>query len=514
MGNMYMRRVKGYSDFISQGMVNEGLVDSIKNAVAKMLPWLKQKLAGNALKGWAGRFFRNLADGKINLIKNGPNKGKPAAMLFIPENGSIEDQLMGVYGKGGVLVSEAKVPLEYYGPDESIRQASADDIIHDITISYRMTVELSEGRQKPIFVYGAPGIGKTQIVAQCCDKLKCSLLFLDIQNYSPEDLIGVPTVVNGKTIHNPPDILPSDNSTNDRGGIIFLDEMNRADPNTLKKLLVFLQSGRIGTYQLPSKWIFVAAGNRPGEADVVEPDAAMADRFTIVNYVPDLGIDEQGNVTGGWAKHVSGKIMPEILAFLSKERELFHYMEADKINVNFPTARSWTDTSNYIKKYVKLEGLESWRDLPMRTIQNIVNDNVGTRAAAKFTEFLGILREVSQNDMEMALNNPTQAKVVENFKRDKRYIYALAGDLMARAGKDTTRQANVVEYIDRYGQNEMTAQLIKQLCVKEPDFKNKARPEFSQEKGHPDYVRVAKILMKVTKDSREYLTTAPPRAGQ
>jgi hypothetical protein len=496
-----MERIKSYSEFTNDYPVTEGIADTI----TKLLPWLKTKAQG--LKGWAGKFFAGLKDGAVKIIKGGPNKGKPAAMLFMPENGSIVSQVKAVYGG---RVSESTVPLEWYGDDESIRQVNAEDLVEDITMLYRRTVELKRGEGKhratPIFIYGAPGIGKTQIVAQAAEDLGCNLMFLDIQNYSPEDLVGVPTVVNGRTVNNPPVMLPEDNGPNGKGGILFLDEMNRADDNTLKKLLRFIQSGVIGTYTLPSKWVIVAAGNRPIEADVPDPDPAFADRFSIVNYVPELGLDEEGKASGGWAKWAKDKVMPEVVYFLGANKGLFHSMKAGVTNVNFPTPRSWSLASMELMDVIKLKGVSDWRNLPTRTIQNIFTDKVGRDAAAKFVEFLEVLKQFTPEDMKTAMSTPDNARVVPQFNKEKRFLYVITKTLMDMAGDDEAKHANIIQYIDRYNQDEITSWALKQTYEKLPQMRNTSNV-FSSDKNYDDRVKMGRIMQKATKNTKDILTS-------
>jgi hypothetical protein len=328
---------------------------------------------------------------------------------------------------------------------------------------------------------------------------------------SPEDFIGVPSqhdiqkpeyievedkktgflqrVVkdfgSGFTRSNPPSNLPRDNGQNGKGGLIFLDEANRANKITLQSLMQFVQMGRIGEYHLPSKWIIVAAGNRPSEAEVVEPDGAFAERFTFVNYVSELGVDAGGAITGGWAKWASssGKIIPELIYFLADNRELFHRLDTEKKALNFPTPRSWSDGALILGDYMRNEGLSSWRDVPATKLKNIFFDQVGPQAAGKFADFLDILRKATDSDIEEMLTDPDDARVIPEFKKEKRFLFGLIQTLINKVPNgDPEKLLNIVKYISRYGQYEVLTWLVKRIYDKFPEF-GKYEPSYKDEPG-------------------------------
>ena len=138
--------------------------------------------AGSAISSGVARFAKFVKDGIIKMIPAGPKKGTPAANYFSEENGSILDQVNALYAGTefskmnpvGVNesesyddVDEARVPLEYTGEDQTVRNVGPDELKDMLGKLYRSKDR--GGRAKPIFIYGAPGIGKTQIVAQAAD---------------------------------------------------------------------------------------------------------------------------------------------------------------------------------------------------------------------------------------------------------------------------------------------------------------------------------------------------------
>jgi MoxR-like ATPase len=79
--------------------------------------------------------------------------------------------------------------------------------------------------RKPAFLWGSPGVGKSQIVAQVAASLGVRLIDIRAVLLDPVDLRGLPTVEHGKAAWAIPAFLPEDGA-----GILFLDELNAAPP--------------------------------------------------------------------------------------------------------------------------------------------------------------------------------------------------------------------------------------------------------------------------------------------
>ena len=167
---------------------------------------------GSAITSGVSRFAKFIKDGIIKMIPSGPKKGTPAANYFSEENGSILDQINKLYqgtefakmnpvGMNESVdfefeMDEARVPLEYTGEDQSVRNVDPEELGDMLGKLYRSKDR--GGRAKPIFIYGAPGIGKTQIVGQAADKAGVDMINLDLQFMSPEDFVGIPKVEIGR----------------------------------------------------------------------------------------------------------------------------------------------------------------------------------------------------------------------------------------------------------------------------------------------------------------------------
>ena len=459
---------------------------------------------GSAISSGVARFAKFIKDGIIKMIPSGPKKGTPAASYFAQAAGSVLDQVNrfyfgtdfakmnpapGMNESDGYYddVDEARVPLEYTGEDQTVRNVGPEELEELLGKLYRS--KNRGGRAKPIFIYGAPGIGKTQIVAQAADAAGVDMINLDLQFMAPEDFMGIPKVVDienpeyeegrlksvgkGVTRANPPAVLPTDNGSTSKGGFIFLDEMNRAKPAVLNSMMQFVQMGRIGQYQLPDKWVIVAAGNRPedvtGVGSVAEFDFAMADRFKILNFVPD---------PKKWAQWARGteKIPSEIIDFIERNPELFHYLDDEKNALKFPTPRSWTDGAMELEDEIIDTGAKNWKEIPTDTIFNIFSDSIGPSAAGKLKAYLDIIKRIPERDLEMIITNPEKATPIAKGSEFSSVAYGLFEMALRKAeemnnGKATTENLyNIMKYYQMLDNLEILSWIYARIKEKYPEF--------------------------------------------
>jgi MoxR-like ATPase len=315
------------------------------------------------------------------------------------------------------------------------------------------------------------------------------MINLDLQFMAPEDFMGIPKVVDienpeyeegrlksvgkGVTRANPPAVLPTDNGSTSKGGFIFLDEMNRAKPAVLNSMMQFVQMGRIGQYQLPDKWVIVAAGNRPedvtGVGSVAEFDFAMADRFKILNFVPDPKKWAQ------WARG-TGKIPSEIIDFIERNPELFHYLDDEKNALKFPTPRSWTDGAMELEDEIIDTGAKNWKEIPTDTIFNIFSDSIGPSAAGKLKAYLDIIKRIPERDLEMIVTDPEKATLIAKGPEFSSVAYGLYEMALRKAeemnnGKATTENLyNIMKYYQMLNNLEILSWIYARIKEKYPEF--------------------------------------------
>lgn len=213
-------------------------------------------------------------------------------------------------------------------------------------------------KQRPIFMIGAPGIGKTAIIEQIAEELNIGLVSYSMTHHTRQSAIGLPfittEVYNGEEMrvsrYTMSEIISSVydviERTGTKNGILFLDEINCVSETLAPAILQFLQYKIFGNMKLPSGWVVVSAGNPPEyNKSVKEFDIATRDRLKYI-YVEE-NFD-------AWRKYAYDRqIHGGIIAFLEVNKSWFYVIRTTAEGPVFATARGWEDLSFALKLYEK-----------------------------------------------------------------------------------------------------------------------------------------------------------------
>ncbi len=126
-------------------------------------------------------------------------------------------------------------------------------------------------KQRPLFLWGPPGIGKSELVADLTAELGGAMIDLRLGQMEPTDIRGIPfyNKDNGKMDWAEPVDLPSEEyAAQFPIVVLFLDEMNSSAPSVQAAAYQLILNRRIGKYVLPKNVVMVAAGNRESDKGV------------------------------------------------------------------------------------------------------------------------------------------------------------------------------------------------------------------------------------------------------
>ncbi|MDR0629463.1 MAG: MoxR family ATPase [Treponema sp.] len=152
-----------------------------------------------------------------------------------------------------------------------------------VTLSQKelMNVLLNVAVVRPVFIWGAPGIGKSSLVEQFASELGLPCVSLLGSQLAPEDIIGVPQIIDGKSVFCPPRII-----ARDKPYCLFLDELNACTQEVQKSFYSLIHDRRIGEYLLPEGSIVIGAGNRAQDNAIVKPmSSALINRMFHVELI-------------------------------------------------------------------------------------------------------------------------------------------------------------------------------------------------------------------------------------
>ena len=209
-----------------------------------------------------------------------------------------------------------------------------------ITVNQKelLDVLLNVALVRPVFIWGAPGIGKSSIVERFADSLGLPCVSLLGSQLAPEDIIGVPQIIDGKSVFCPPRIIAQDEPY-----CLFLDELNACSQEVQKAFYSLIHDRRIGEYFLPEGSIIVGAGNRAQDNAIVKPmSSALINRMFHVELVASHR---------DWLEWASqNAIHPYVIEYIGLRPDHL-WKQAPKTEESFSTPRSWHILSDAIKSY-------------------------------------------------------------------------------------------------------------------------------------------------------------------
>ena len=225
-------------------------------------------------------------------------------------------------------------------------------------------------KQRPLFLWGPPGIGKSELVADITEELGGVMIDLRLGQMEPTDIRGIPfyNKDNGKMDWAEPIDLPSEELASQYPIVVlFLDEMNASAPSVQAAAYQLILNRRIGKYFLPKNVVMVAAGNRESDKGVTyRMPTPLANRFIHQEMKCDFSSWQE------WA--VNKNIHKDVVGYLSYAKQDLYDFDAKSASRAFATPRSWTFVSELLED----------EDGDDDTITNLIAGTVGEGLAIKF----------------------------------------------------------------------------------------------------------------------------------
>ena len=339
-------------------------------------------------------------------------------------------------------------------------------------------------KQRPIFMIGAPGIGKTAIMKQIAEELGVGLVSYSMTHHTRQSALGLPIIkkksYNGVEYdisrYSMSEIIASAydmmEDTGIKEGILFLDEINCVSETLAPSMLQFLQYKIFGQHRLPDGWIVVTAGNPPEyNKSVREYDIVTLDRLKVINVEPNFDV---------WKEYaLNNNVHGSILSFLEIKKEFFYIVETTTEGKNYVTARGWEDLSKMIYLYEKNN---------IKVDETLISQYIHHKAVSK--EFSVYYDLYNKYKSDYQIGNIVNGNATEDIKNRARLakfderislLGLLIDNISSNMASTVENEACIMEYLDvlKYIKAEITGDFTK---IKEEE-KNEREKRLASEKS-------------------------------
>ena len=269
-------------------------------------------------------------------------------------------------------------------------------------------------RQRPVFMLGSPGIGKTAIMEQIAQELGIALVSYSMTHHTRQSALGLPFIThkNYKGVefdiseYTMSEIIASVYEVMEQSGIeegiLFLDEINCVSETLAPSMLQFLQYKVFGRHKVPDGWVIVTAGNPPEyNKSVREFDVVTMDRMKLVEVEADYATWKEYALRQG--------IHNAVTTYLDMKKNDFYRVETNVGGKSYVTARGWEDLSATML-LCEEEGLAVDETLVSQYLHN-------EKIVKEFTAYYELYNKYKKDyKIEEILEGSNSAQVVERAR--------------------------------------------------------------------------------------------------
>ncbi len=298
---------------------------------------------------------------------------------------------------------------------------------------------------RPVFIWGAPGIGKSALVEKFAEEVGLPCVSLLGSQLAPEDIIGIPQIRGDVSEFLPPKMIARKEPY-----VLFLDELNACTQEVQKAFYSLIHEKRIGEYHLPAGSVVIGAGNRSQDSAIVKTmSSALINRMFHVQLVADSAqwLD--------WA--YQNNLHPWVIDYITQRPDHL-FSEPPKTEEPYSTPRSWHLLSDALYEYGFGEEKTIKGDKTAENMLRVIA--YGCLTAAHAGMFIAFTKNIDNKHKLAAIIKGTE-KWPSN-PEDRDILYFLAQSFRARLLHDLPDNKNKLDKETQFLTHRAKA-LIKEL---------------------------------------------------
>ncbi len=317
-------------------------------------------------------------------------------------------------------------------------QATAKQVI-------RLLRAYIEARIVPMIV-GSPGVGKSDLVRQVAATYGLKLIDVRLAQCDPTDLMGLPSIINGRAGYAPMNTFPIEGDKvpdGYNGWLIFLDELTSAPMAVQSASYKLILDRMVGQHPMHKNVVMVAAGNRTEDnAIVMDISTALQSRMAWI----DMVVDKEDWLD--WA--MEHKMHHFITDYIKFKPSALYTFKPDHTDHTYACPRSW----EFANRLMPL--LNDKQDfLPL--LSGVISEGV----AREFIGFTRVYKELPK--IEAITSDPDTVHIPQ----EPSVLFALSGSLANHATKDNI--GKLMKYIQRMPE-EFQVVTLKETVRRDPSM--------------------------------------------
>lgn len=240
---------------------------------------------------------------------------------------------------------------------------------YSVTQNELLDVLLNIAPVRPVFIWGAPGIGKSALVEKFAEEVGLPCVSLLGSQLAPEDIIGIPQIKGNTSEFLPPKMIAREEPY-----VLFLDELNACTQEVQKAFYSLIHERRIGEYHLPQGSVVIGAGNRTQDSAIVKTmSSALVNRMFHVQ----MKVDPNAWLT--WA--YENEVHPWVTDYITQRPDHL-FTVPPKTEEPYSTPRSWHALSDGLKEYGAGE-----KEVPENILRILAYGTVSAKHAGMFLAY-------------------------------------------------------------------------------------------------------------------------------